>query len=309
MPDTGRVRGLVASLVRRVSVKWTGDTMGNLSFAPGESDISEAHFSTSIVLFWLKADMAVTNKRFVAKQPNTLLGLIPLGYRDVAFPLTNIASAGVSIKFSLLRLIVGVILVIAGLGGLSSAAAVAIVALLLGIVVLAQTWTASLVIVNNAGGASVLRVSVFQRTSLEHFRDRISERLFADREGLRHNEVMQAHHLGLMFQQQQLLATQMQNQPPHDPHGQVHPGTYPPAPLGPPQLPGPPPAQYGPPPAQYGPPPAQYGPPPAQYGPPPAQYGPPPAQSSANGQNWEQGGGSPAAPQPPDRANPTEPLP
>ncbi len=298
--------------------------MGNLSFAPGESDISEAHFSTSIVLFWLKAEMAVTNKRFVAKQPNTLLGLIPLGYRDVAFPLTNIASAGVSIKFSLLRLIFGVILVIAGLGGLAgSAAAVAIVALLLGVVLLAQTWTASLVIVNNAGGASVLRVSVFQRTSLEHFRDRISERLFADREGLRHNEVMQAHHLGLMFQQQQLLATQMQSQPPHDQHGQVHPGTYPPVPTGPPQLSGPPPAQYGPPPGQYGPPPAQYGPPPAQYGPPPAQYGPPPGQYGpppaqhrppttqplANGQGWEQGGISPAAPQAPDRANPTDPLP
>lgn len=199
--------------------------MSNLTFAPGETNICEAQFSPSLLLFWLKADMAVTNRRFVARRPNTLLGVIPLGYQDVAFPLHNVASAGAAVRFSLWRAIIGALLAIGGLGSLSSNGAVAIIILLIGLSLLANAASASLVLTNNGGGVSELHVSVLQKSKLEQFRDQVNSRLFTDYEGLRHNEVMGAHQLSVLLQQQQLQA--MQNQS----HGQPMSPPSPPRPV------------------------------------------------------------------------------
>ena len=87
----------------------------NLTYAPGEGNISEATFSPSPIIFWLKVNMGVSSTRIVVRRPNTILGLIPLGYADNAYPLTNTASVGVSAKFSLGRLIFGLIFVIVGI--------------------------------------------------------------------------------------------------------------------------------------------------------------------------------------------------
>ena len=46
------------------------------------------------------------------RRPNTILGLIPLGYADNAYPLTNTASVGVSAKFSVGRLVFGLLFVV-----------------------------------------------------------------------------------------------------------------------------------------------------------------------------------------------------
>jgi hypothetical protein len=191
---------------------------GNLNFAPGETNISEAKFSPSVLLFWLRTEIAVTNRRIVLKEPNTLLGVIPLGYKDSAFPLNNVASVGVQVKFSLARAILGLILFIVGIASLKSAAALGIILLLLGISLMANALSAALDVLNNGGGHNFFRVSVLQKSKLEHFRDEINQRLFADQEGLRHNEVMGAHNLNMIVQNQQLQALQMQQQ--HQPQPQ-----------------------------------------------------------------------------------------
>jgi hypothetical protein len=219
--------------------------MGNLVFAPGETNISEEHFSSSLLFFWLKTEMAVTSQRFVSKRPNRLLGVIPLGYQDVAFPLHNVASAGVGVKFSLLRALFGALFFIGGLGGLSQNVAVGVLFIIWGLVLLSSMWTATLVLVNNGGGASAIRVSILSKAKLEHFRDEVNQRLFSDHAGLRHNDVMGAQALSVMLQQQQLLALQamQQNQYGVPPGGQ-------------PSYPGIPAQQWGPPAPQPASPPA-----------------------------------------------------
>jgi hypothetical protein len=201
--------------------------MSNLTFAPGETNISEARFSPTVVLFWLKTEMAATNRRVVTKRPNTLLGLIPLGYADAAFPLNNVASAGVEVKFSLLRVIFGFIFAIVGIALLGKIPILGVIILLFAISMLANALSAALKLQNNGGGVSYVPVSVFERRKLEHFRDEINHRLFADTQGLQHNEVMRAHFQNMQLQQQQLHAMQ-QNSSQHSTYpGQTGPSAWP----------------------------------------------------------------------------------
>ena len=79
-----------------------------------EQKIKEATFTANLILFWLKANYVLTNKRVTGHTPNTLFGLIPLGKAQIAQPLKTIASVASSTKFSFLRLIIGVVFLIIG---------------------------------------------------------------------------------------------------------------------------------------------------------------------------------------------------
>jgi hypothetical protein len=192
----------------------------NLNFAPGETNIIESQFSPSVVLFWLRSQLAVTNRRIVLKEPNTLLGVIPLGYRDAAFPLNNVASVGVEVKFSLGRAILGLIFFIVGIA-LVTKNVLGIILLLIGFSMLANALSAALRVQNNGGGVNFVKVSVLQKSKLEQFRDEANQRLFADTEGLRHSETMGAHVLNAQLQALQLQQTMQNNgQPAAQSYGQ-----------------------------------------------------------------------------------------
>ena len=181
----------------------------NLTYAPGEGNIQEATFSPSPIVFWLKVNMGVSSTRIVVRRPNTILGLIPLGYADNAYPLTNTASVGVSAKFSIGRLIFGLIFLIVGISLLVKNVG-GIIFLLLGAALLIGVYNATLVVQNNGGGTNVVPVSIFEKSKLEQFRELINERLFADHAAMRHTQHMQVQNEQLMVQQQQLNAQIMQ---------------------------------------------------------------------------------------------------
>jgi uncharacterized membrane protein len=144
----------------------------------------------------------------VTRKPNTILGIIPLGYRDSAYPLTSVASVGVNTAFSLGKLIFGLIFLIAGFA--TVAKGVGILLLLIAVALLAGTFGARLEIQNNAGGTSNVDVSIFEKSKLEQFREVINSRLFADHAAMRHNQHMQVQNEQLSVQQQQLNAQIMQ---------------------------------------------------------------------------------------------------
>ncbi|WP_086824256.1 hypothetical protein [Allokutzneria sp. NRRL B-24872] len=177
--------------------------MPNLQFAPGEENITEQSFSPSIVLFWLKTRMGVSNTRIATTSSNTLLGVIPLGYGDSMYPLANVAGVSVDTKLSVSRLVFGLVL-LAMASAASSAAAVGFVLLVFAVSMLANAMSATLKITNNAGVVSTVAVSILEKAKLERFREQINQRLFADRAALRHDEHMQVQKQQLLAQQQRL---------------------------------------------------------------------------------------------------------
>lgn len=192
--------------------------MPTLQFAPGEENIIEESFSPSVILFWLKTRMGVSSARIATTSSNTLLGLIPLGYADAMYPLTNVAGVGVNTKLSVTRLIFGLVLLGMGGAAMDASAALGFVMLILAISMLANAMSATLQITNNAGGVSTVGVSILEKAKLEQFREQINQRLFADHAALRHGEHMQVQNQQLHTQQQQLNAhlTQQQRSQPVD---------------------------------------------------------------------------------------------
>ena len=176
--------------------------MSNLTFAPGETNVTSSKFSPSVILFWLKTEIACTNTRIVTKSPNTLFGLIPLGYKDATYPLKSIAGVGVEVKFSVARAIFGLIFFIIGCTILDNF--FGWVLFILGLSMLLNAMSAVLKMQNNGGNFSEVRVSILEKSKLEQLRDGINERLFADHDGLRHQESMNVGHASLINQQAQI---------------------------------------------------------------------------------------------------------
>ncbi len=136
-----------------------------------EQKIKEATFTANLILFWLKANYVLTNKRITGHTPNTLLGLIPLGQAQVSQPLNTVASVTSSTKFSFIRLLIGLILVIAGFALIGS---FGIILLILGAVNILNCYTATFVVTNNGGQSVGYEISILEKSKVVEFVDEIN---------------------------------------------------------------------------------------------------------------------------------------
>jgi len=134
-----------------------------------EEKIREDVFTANLILFWLKANYTLTNKRVTGHTPNTFLGLIPLGNAQVAQPLKTIASVISSTKFHFGRLLIGLILLIAGFAMFGSSFIVAIILIVLGLVNILNCYTATFVITNNAGQSTGYEISILEKDKVQNF--------------------------------------------------------------------------------------------------------------------------------------------
>ena len=183
-------------------------TMTEFSFAPGEKDIVGEHFSPNVLLFWRKTSVAASNMRVQYRSPNTILGLIPLGAETQTIPLRNIASVDTSTKFNMGSFIFGVIFIIAGFATFGNSAVGGIILLLIGFANIVNMMSAKLDFVNQAGGKNSVMVSILEKDKLARLSQSIQERVFADMEGIRHQESMNMQQQQYTVQAQQALLQQ-----------------------------------------------------------------------------------------------------
>ena len=177
--------------------------------APGETDPASETFSPSLALFWLKANMMVSSRRFVYNIPNTLLGVIPLGSEKRSFPLNNIASVDSGSRFRIGRFLGGLFLIVSGFS-MSQSSGASLILSLIGLLILVNSFPATLSISNNAGGVTVITVSALEKAKLDNFTQVIQSRIFADQAGLRHEAAQQMRAQGNFYQAAQLQMMQQQ---------------------------------------------------------------------------------------------------
>lgn len=139
-----------------------------------EKNVREAVFTANLILFWLKANYVLTNKRVTGHTPNTLFGLIPLGTAQIAQPLKTIASVSSSTKFSIVRLIIGLVFLGIGFGMFGSSFIIAIILLILGAINILNCYTATFVITNNAGQSAGYEISILEKSKVEEFTDEVN---------------------------------------------------------------------------------------------------------------------------------------
>ncbi|QPC47632.1 hypothetical protein [Mangrovibacillus cuniculi] len=142
-----------------------------MSLVLGKDEIinKSQNFTTNLALFWLKTDLSLTNKRVIGYQPNTLLGVIPLGRNEVSFPLKNIASVSVSTKLHFVRLLVGLFFVFSALGSIGNSFLGALLFLAIGLIPLLNSFTSKMTITNNAGQPVSMEISILEKDKVQNF--------------------------------------------------------------------------------------------------------------------------------------------
>ncbi|MCD7101744.1 hypothetical protein [Pseudoclavibacter sp. 13-3] len=184
-------------------------------FAPGEQQSAETAVRPSVIAFWLKTTLAVTNRRFVGSVPNTIFGVIPLGSETLSMPLGNVAGVTVNTQFSVGRAFLGLLLAVLGcicFGFGGGIVVLGIVLVIFGLAGLLNALSARLVVQNNAGGSRDVIVSIVDKGRIEAFAEEVNQRLFADNDALRHEQSMNVQNAQLYTQQAQLNAQILQQQ-------------------------------------------------------------------------------------------------
>ncbi|MEH1982542.1 hypothetical protein [Nostoc sp.] len=90
-----------------------------ISLGQDEQVIAESSFCYSILLFFINYKVYVTNKRFIARIPNVVLFVIPLGTNLITFPLRNISTIITRTEYKLGGFFWAGILVFLGFGNLT----------------------------------------------------------------------------------------------------------------------------------------------------------------------------------------------
>lgn len=75
----------------------------------------QAYFSPNLILKHLKVELMLTDKRVVVRSPNTIFGLIPLGYLERSAPLDKVAEVAAGESVSTRKLVYGGLAALFGL--------------------------------------------------------------------------------------------------------------------------------------------------------------------------------------------------
>ena len=150
---------------------------GGVALAPDESTLIEDRFMYSTVAFYLHTELALTNRRFIAARPSTILGLIPVGTSRSSYPIENIAGVNAGTRFDILGVIFGAVALLVGVASITfpGGQILAVVLILLGAAAIAGAPKQFVEVMNSGGGTITFPVSVFERGRTLEFASRVSE--------------------------------------------------------------------------------------------------------------------------------------
>lgn len=140
-------------------------------FAAGESRIDSSTVRTSLVFFWLRTSLTLTNKRLMGTVPNTMLAVFPVGRREMTQPLDRISNVGYDAKFYLVRFLIGVVLLLGSIGLLTDGDTFAsgFLFLVIAVLVLGWSWVARITVTDNSGKANDIPVSMLDKEEINRF--------------------------------------------------------------------------------------------------------------------------------------------
>lgn len=77
-----------------------------------ENIIRYEKLTSSILTFYIKSDFVITNKRFIAHYPKTVLWFIPMWFNNSTFNLKQISNVNIDIEYDFLKLILWIIFIL-----------------------------------------------------------------------------------------------------------------------------------------------------------------------------------------------------
>ncbi|MFC7961315.1 variant leucine-rich repeat-containing protein [Rhodococcoides kroppenstedtii] len=158
--------------------------------APGETVRFSAQFSPNILLTHLKTGVVVTDKRVIVRRPNTVLGLVPLGFTDSTSPLTQVTEVTATETISGRKLVSGlfclfvslILFVNSDFIGFTGEQSVLLGLILIGVALylFATAYRIGLIFRNQGSGELLARTARGERRELESSKAHIDVLLFGD---------------------------------------------------------------------------------------------------------------------------------
>lgn len=132
-------------------------------------------YMTSLLTFYLKGEIKSEQNFIVFKNPNTILGLIPLGAKTDKYPVTQIASTSTNFKLKLGKLILGIIVAIAALSAMKDSFAGALFILLFAANWIIDAFEIDLVVTTTAGQQKPIDFFIFEKAKAQLAEQQINE--------------------------------------------------------------------------------------------------------------------------------------
>lgn len=143
-------------------------------------------YALSLLMFWIKGSITVTNREIRCKTANTVLGLIPAGVREQTIPLRNISDASMDTRYKVIPLVIGVIFALGMVGAIPTGLAqgenpiatiiASIFGLLIAVMIFGSGIKTSLTI-QRAGSDFKIEVPFFEKGKMADAQDAIREAL------------------------------------------------------------------------------------------------------------------------------------
>lgn len=144
--------------------------------ASDDQVIAQVDLTPSPLLFWLKVNLRLSGKGLNGRNPNTIFGIIPAGYKSVSYSLKQISGVAVETKVSVAKVIFGLLFAFLGLSTiLAGEFFVGLVLLIIGAAIFTAGLTAALAVTNTGGVTQYIKVSLIDRSRLEDFTGRVQK--------------------------------------------------------------------------------------------------------------------------------------
>lgn len=124
-------------------------------------------YMTSLLTFYLKGEIT-SEQNFVSfKNPNTILGLIPLGTKTVKMPINQIASTSTNFKLKFGKLLLGIIAAIIGFSVMKNSFVAALIVLIIAANWIIDSFEIDLVVTNTSGQEKAIDFFIFEKGKAE----------------------------------------------------------------------------------------------------------------------------------------------
>ena len=136
-------------------------------------------YITSLLTFYLKGQIKSDQNFIIFKNPNTILGLIPLGSKTDKYPINQISSVSTNFKMKFLKLVLGIIAIVLAFTMLSEPDEGAIfgmiVFLIIGINWIIDAFEVDLTVTTTSGQEKIIDFFIFEKGKAVLAEKRINE--------------------------------------------------------------------------------------------------------------------------------------
>ncbi len=124
-------------------------------------------YMTSLLTFYLKGEIRSEQNFIVFKNPNTILGLIPLGARTERVPINQISSTSASFRLKFLKLVLGIIVIVIGFSVISDSFVASLILWLIGANWVIDAFEIDLIIATTDGQERLIDFFIFEKSKAE----------------------------------------------------------------------------------------------------------------------------------------------